>query len=94
LGQTRDPHVVPFASGDIPRYATYSSYENEDGQRLKDRTDLSDDASREVKANVNMFASVDKYYNTIATFGGDGPTIHDLEYIHPKIWVLKRNDVP
>jgi hypothetical protein len=94
FAQTRNPRVIGFSFGQIPRYATYSSYEVEDGQRLKDRTDLELTQLEGVRANAGMYASIQRIFQPLKTFGEGGPAVHDLEYIRPAITVLKRRDQP
>ncbi len=91
LAQTQNPHVVGFASGQVPMYATYSSYESEDAERLKDRIDLEPDALAEVQTNVNLVRAINRTYIPVATFGDERPGIHDLEYIQPKIYLLEKS---
>jgi hypothetical protein len=94
LAQTSLPHVESFMQGGNPVFATYTSYEVEDGLRLKDRTDLDMDSMSSVHLVNEQKSILDDRYRLVQTFGGDGPTIHDLEYIQPTIWVLKRKDLP
>jgi hypothetical protein len=90
LAQTRDPHVVSLMSGQVPMYMTYSSYEIEDAARLKGRTDLDLESMSEVQLGQAKMEAVDQLYAPDRVFGGDGPTIHDLEYIRPTVWIVKR----
>ena len=94
LAQSTKPHVVTFMSGANPAFATYSSYEVEDGLRLKGNSDI-DLVSRGSVEIVNEQVSIlNERYRQVEVFGGDGPGVHDLEYIRPTIWVLKRRDLP
>ena len=90
LAATRNPHVVSFTSGDTPLFATYSSYEVEDAIRLKDNLDLDIQSLSDAHIGNEQVRILNERYSTVATFGGGGPTIHDLEYIRPTIWVMKR----
>lgn len=92
LADTRAPRVVSFMSGEHPEYATYSSFEAEDALRLKNRTDIPIERLGDVVQANGMFDALYQSYLPDRTFGGDGPTIHDLEYIRPTIYVLKRKE--
>lgn len=94
LGKTKDPKAVPLTSGQYPMYVTLSSYEIEDAQRLKDRTDLDPADEANVQSNLALYRALNEAYNLDKTFGGNGPALHDLEYIHPTIWIYKRKDLP
>ena len=90
MASTHDPHVQSFMAGGYPMYATISSYQIEDGQRLRGRTDLDPDDAANVALNNRLWDRLNELYSIDRVFGGDGPTIHDLEYVRPTVWVLKR----
>jgi len=96
LSQTRAPQVVPFTwqPNPLPGYATICSYQTEDGQRLRGRTDLDPESLTEVNQNTAMIDELNRIYQPVATFGEGGPTIHDMEYIRPTVIVMKRRDLP
>jgi hypothetical protein len=95
LEATKGPRVVPFITGQIPAYATYSSYEVEDALRLRDKIESLPESNREAVAAANaQIQALNGIYKVDRVFGEGGPAIHDLEYIRPTIWVLKRRDPP
>ena len=94
LAGTKDPHVTPFRPGGYPMYATYSSFEIEDAERLKGRLDIDPQYWGVVQLANSQVDALAGIYNTDKVFGGGGPTIHDLEYIRPTITILKRKDLP
>ena len=94
LSQTRDPHVVSFTSNPNPMYATYTSYEVEDGLRLKDDQDVTLEQLENIHTVNEQVRILNERYMVDQIFGDDGPGVHDLQYIRPKIWILKRRDLP
>ena len=94
LAKTQSPKVLSLMSGELPMFVTIGSYQIEDGQRLKDRTDLDPDDAKNVATNVAMFNALNRIYNVDQVYGEGGPTLHDLEYIRPTIWIYKRKDLP
>ncbi len=94
LAKTQNPKVLSLMSGQLPMFVTIGSYQIEDGQRLKDRTDLDPDDAKNVATNVAMFSALNRIYNVDQVYGQGGPTLHDLEYIRPTIWIYKRKDLP
>lgn len=94
LATTHGPKVTSLLSGALPAYVTFSSYQVEDALRLRGRNDIDPESAKDVDIEMQKLEAIRQRYRIAAEFGGDGPTIHDLEYIRPTIYVLKRNDLP
>jgi hypothetical protein len=94
LAATHDPKVVSLLSGKLPEYLTFSSYEIEDALRLNGRNDIDMQYWNDVDMVLQKLQAVHQRYRIVAEYGEDGPKLHDLEYIRPTVYVLKRNDLP
>jgi hypothetical protein len=91
LSRTRNPHVLTFASVQgYPDYATYSSFEVEEALRLRDRKDIDISYWGDIQLTTAKVDQLNAEYETLVVFGTDGPRVHDLEYIRPTVWLLKR----
>jgi hypothetical protein len=73
-----------------PTYVVYSTFESEDLERLKSRSDLEPIAKLLVKRYVEFGEKLKAEYELFRAFGGNTPPIHDLAYIRPTLWVWKR----
>lgn len=74
-----------------PDFVTFSSFESDDVERLAGAQGL----PGELQVQVDRYAAFAKrlseeYEPAIAGFGLDGPPIHDLMYIRPRVWIWKR----
>lgn len=84
------PIPVRLGVGDYPAYATYTSYEAEDFRRLNGRTDLPSESQEQVNQMKTMYDRMYELYQEEKVFGQGGPTLHDLEYIQPTVYVMRR----
>lgn len=94
LQRTRDPHVVPVDHLHTPPYVTYTNYEFEDAQRLKNVPDLPPEFVEGTKSSNDFYDWLHQVYNEDKIYGQNGPTVPDLQYIRPEVTVLKRKDLP
>lgn len=83
---------VELLTQDKPDYVVFSSFESDDMVRIR-----AVGADNEIdKLLVSRFESfwkqMEKDYEPSAAmiFGSDGPSIHDMMYIRPKVWIWKR----
>ncbi len=78
-----------------PEYVVYSSFEENDVQRLTSVTGLDPGTQSQVDRYTQFRTELEKTYNLAAPFGIPAvPAIHDLMYIHPTLFVWKRKDLP
>jgi hypothetical protein len=73
-----------------PQWVVYSSFEFDDLMRIKDRP-VKDPV---IRVQVDRFRSfverLRSEYRLELVYGLQGPTIHDLQYPRPRIWLWKR----
>ncbi len=94
LARSHDPHVSPVSHLHTPPYVTYTNYEFEDAQRLKNVPDLPQEFVETSKNFNNFYEWLHTVYNEDKKFGENGPEVPDLQYIRPEVTVLKRRDLP
>jgi hypothetical protein len=94
LKRSRDPHVTAVSHLHTPPYVTYSNYEFEDAQRLKNVPDLPPQFLESTKNFNDFYDWLHTVYNEDKVFGQNGPEVPDLQYIRPEVTVLKRKDLP
>lgn len=87
-------------TADRPEYITFSSFEVGDVWRLRNRTDLPPDVKLRVDRFNAFYTLLQKEYEqvqpTVMTplgFDEANALAHDLEYVHPVIWIWKRKDL-
>lgn len=106
MAEARDPAVVQYRPADgepkhewdkrlvsdlAPDYIVYSSFESDDVERIAESPRRATPAEREEAERYRAFMeSLQAGYEPDKAFGLDGPSVHDLMYIRPRIWVWKR----
>jgi hypothetical protein len=89
---SEDETVLAFDSRlltqDEPDYVVFSSFESDDLKRMAGQGRTGEDIAR----YTEFFKTLGELYepSPVAEFGGDGPSIHDMMYIRPKVWIWKR----
>lgn len=81
---------VRLLDEDKPEYVVYSSFEIDDVARIYGLPGL-EPVQKLLSDRAKTF--VDKLkaeYEPLPYYGADGPTIHDLMYVRPRIWIWKR----
>jgi hypothetical protein len=73
---------------DKPDYVVFSSFESDDLKRMAEQGRTGEDIDR----YTQFFKTLGQFYESspVAEFGTDGPSIHDMMYIRPKVWIWKR----
>lgn len=72
-----------------PDYVAFSSFEADDLDRIGRRVSGGPGAD-EARAYANFITRLKVGYELDNLYGLDGPTIHDMMYIRPRIWIWKR----
>lgn len=73
-----------------PQFIAYSSFENDDLARLARRANVEEEYAGQVADYKSFMEAMQKDYKLDNIFGLGGPTIHDLMYIRPTIYIWKR----
>lgn len=80
-----DPRLITEAK---PDYIVFSSFESDDLSRIAKMGWKGEDVDR----YRVFFEELEKNYGqtSVMEFGTDGPSIHDMMYIRPRVWIWKR----
>jgi len=73
-----------------PDYVVATSFEWDDEQRLAKIADLPPAIRAGVERKAAFEARLRAEYDGFRLYGEDGPVIHDLMYIRPRVWIWKR----
>lgn len=90
-----NPKVVLFTPDQKPEYVAFSSLESRDLDRLRNSKSLSGPDQARVDQWKAIVARLQSEYKADRAFGAEPRAyVHDLEYIHPEVFVWKRKDLP
>lgn len=80
-----DPQLLKVEK---PTYVVFSSFESDDLKRMN----LQGRTGEDIDRYVSFFKTLGQFYEPrpVAEFGTDGPSIHDMMYIRPKVYIWKR----
>jgi hypothetical protein len=107
MSESRNPRVVRYLpqNGEArqdwdlrlfdelkPTHIAVSSFEAGDIVRLSKVKDLAPNIRSQVDAGMAFLTRLQKEYQLEIGVGGDCPSIHDLEYIRPRIEIWKRKN--
>lgn len=73
-----------------PEAVAFSSFEADDLHRLRTAKGLAPEVQVQVDRYVAFLARITQEYEPLESYGTDGPAIHDLMYVRPRIWTWKR----
>lgn len=81
-----DPRVLD----ENPDFVAYSSFEFDDPWRIRGERDVDPVAKLQSERMQAFLDRLRTDYEALRLYGEGGPTIHDLMYIRPRIWIWKR----
>lgn len=105
---SKNPHLEQFVPGNInerfdwdsrlitqlkPDYIVYSSFEQYDVDRLQNAKNLAPTDQLKVDRYRDFQQKLAAGYTPASWEQADYPTIHDLAYVHPYIFIWKRKDL-
>lgn len=73
-----------------PDFVAYSSFEFDDPWRVQGLKGLDPVVQLQADRAKAFVDRLRRDYNPLRVYGEDGPTIHDLMYVRPRIWIWQR----
>lgn len=73
-----------------PDYVVYSSFEFDDPWRVQNMPGLDPVVRLQADRTKAFIDRLRREYEPLRVYGADGPSIHDLMYVRPRIWIWKR----
>jgi len=73
-----------------PKWIVYSSFESDDLLRLAGKQPVPGEFQRQIEDFDAFIAGLKKDYRLEKVFGAGGPTVHDLMYIRPTVYIWTR----
>lgn len=76
-----------------PEYVVFSSFEFDDPHRLRGRRDVRTEAQLVASRAEEFRRELERSYKLVRLEGADGPSLHDMMYVRPRVWLWKRKDL-
>ena len=73
-----------------PEYVVYSSFEVDDVARIYGLKGLDPVLTLQADRAKAFIDRLKSEYEPLPYYGADGPQIHDLMYVRPRVWIWKR----
>lgn len=86
------PDWSPEVLSERPDFVTYSSFESDDAERILRAGSTDRDATNYATAYEQFMDALEADYELGWVYGLGGPTVHDLMYVRPRVYVWKRKD--